>query len=85
MALPTLAIAEVPVAELPVEDRLLLWENSQLVKFSVKHDATQTSEKKDDAAQPEIKDPYAAELWFRNDIGTLRILKNAYITFLIWK
>ena len=85
LALPTLAIAEVPVAELPVEDRLLLWENSQLVKFSVKHDATRTSEKSDDAAQPEIKDPYAAELWFRNHIGTLRILKNAYITFLIWK
>ena len=85
LALPTLAIAEVPVAELPVEDRLLLWENSQLVKFSVQHDATRTSEKRDDAAQPEIKDPYAAELWFGNDIGTLRILKNAYITFLIWK
>ena len=58
LALPTLAIAEVPVGELPVEDRLLLWENSQLVKFSVKPEATRTSEKKDDAAQPETKDPY---------------------------
>ena len=62
MALPTLAIAEVPVGELPVEDRLLLWENSQLVKFSVKPEATRTSEKKDDAAQPEIKDPYTGGL-----------------------
>ena len=58
LALPTLAIAEVPVAELPVEDRLLLWENSPIVKFSVKHDATRTSEKKDDAAQPGTEDPY---------------------------
>ena len=58
LALPTLAIAEVPVADLPVEDRLLLWENSQLVTFSIKHDVTQTNEKKDDAAQPEAKDPY---------------------------
>ena len=58
MALPTLAIAGVPVGELPVEDRLLLWENSQLVKFSVKPEAARTSEKKDDAAQPETKDPY---------------------------
>ena len=56
--MPTLAIAEVPVGELPVEDRLLLWENSQLVKFSVKPEATRTSEKKDDATQPETKDPY---------------------------
>ena len=58
LVLPTLAIAEVPVGELPVEDRLLLWENSQLAKFSVKPEATRTSEKKDDAAQPETKDPY---------------------------
>ena len=85
LALPTLAIAEVPVAELPVEDRLLLWENSQLFKFSVQHDATRTSEKRDDAAQHEINDPYAAELWFGNDIGTLRILKNAYIPHLEMK
>ena len=56
LALPTLAIAEVPVAELPVVDRLLLWENSPLVK--IKHDAIQTSEKTDDAAQPESKDSY---------------------------
>ena len=62
LALPTLAIAEVPVAELPVRDRLLLWENSQLVKFSVKHDDTRTSEKKDDAAHPETKDPYTRGL-----------------------
>ena len=58
LALPTLAIAEVPVGELPVEDRLLLWENSQLVKFSVKHEATLKSEDTSDAAQPEAKDPY---------------------------
>ena len=36
LALPTLAIAEVPVAELPVRDRLLLWENSQLVTESAR-------------------------------------------------
>ena len=59
LALPTLAIAEVTVAELPVQDRLLLWENSELVKFRVKHGDTRTSEKKDDTAQPVIKDPYA--------------------------
>ena len=58
LALPTLAIAEVPVAELPVADRLLLWENSQLVKFIVDNDATRTSDKDDDAAQPDNKDPY---------------------------
>ena len=39
LALPTLAIAEVPVADLPVRDRLLLWENSQLVKGRVEHQA----------------------------------------------
>ena len=58
LALPTLAIAEVPVAELPVRDRLLLWENSQLVEFKVEHEATLKSERKD-AAQPEATDPYA--------------------------
>ena len=57
--MPTLAIAEVPVAELPVEDRLLLWENSQLVKFRVEHEATLKSEDKNDAAQPAATDPYA--------------------------
>ena len=59
LALPTLAIAEVPVGELPVEDRLLLWENSQLVKFSVKHEATLKSEDTNDTAQPEATDPCA--------------------------
>ena len=54
----TLAIAEVPVADLPVEERLLLWENSQLIKFSVKHEATRTSERNDDTARPRPKDPY---------------------------
>ena len=42
LALPTLAIAQVPVAELPVRDRLLLWENSQLVQFRVQKTATST-------------------------------------------
>ena len=59
LALPTLAIAQVPVAELPVRDRLLLWENSQLVQFRVQNEATQKSEDKNDAAQPEATDPYA--------------------------
>ena len=59
LALPTLAIAEVPVAELPVEDRLLLWENSQLFKFRVEHGATLKSEDTKDAAHPEAMDPYA--------------------------
>jgi len=63
LALPTLAIAEVPVAELPVADRLLLWENSQLVKPRVQHEATLKSEDKNDAAQPEEKDPYARGVW----------------------
>ena len=58
LALPTLAIAEVPVAELPVRDRLLLWENSQLVEFKVEHEATLKSERKD-SAQLETTDPYA--------------------------
>ena len=58
LALPTLAIAEVPVAELPVRDRLLLWENSQLVKVRVEHEATLKS--KDKAhMQLEVNDPYA--------------------------
>ena len=55
LALPTLAIAEVPVSELPVEDRLLLWENSQLFK----HEAGSKSEDKNDAAQTEALDPCA--------------------------
>ena len=59
LALPTLAIAKVPVAELPVRDRLLLWENSQLVKFRVEQEATLKSEGKNDAAQPAATDPYA--------------------------
>ena len=59
LALPTLAIAEVPVAELPVRDRLLLWENSQLVKVRVEHEAKLKSEDKNDTAQPEGNDPYA--------------------------
>ena len=59
LALPTLAIAEVPVAELPVRDRLLLWENSQIVNFRVQHEATLNSEDKNDAAQLEATDPYA--------------------------
>ena len=59
LALPTLAIAEVPVAELPVRDRLLLWENSQLVKVRVEHEAQLKNEDKNDTAQPEVKDPCA--------------------------
>ena len=59
LALPTLAIAEVPVAELPVRDRLLLWENSQLVKFRVEHEASMNRDDKNDAAQPEATDPCA--------------------------
>ena len=65
MALPTLAIAEVPVAELPVRDRLLLWENSQLVEFKVEHEATLKSERKG-AAQPEATDPYAGGVMTEN-------------------
>ena len=57
--LPTLAIAEIPVAELPVRDRLLLWENSQLVEFRVEHEATLKNTDKNDTAQPEVNDPYA--------------------------
>ena len=63
LALPTLAIAEVPVSELPVADRLLLWENSELVKPMVQREATLKSEDKNDAAQPEEKDPYARGVW----------------------
>ena len=63
LALPTLAIAEVPVAELPVRDRLLLWENSQLVKFRVEREATLKSEDKNDAAQLEEEHPYARGVW----------------------
>ena len=63
LALPTLAIAEVPVSELPVRDRLLIWENSQSVKFRVEHEAKLKSENKNDAAQPEAADPYASVVW----------------------
>ena len=59
LALPTLAIAEVPVAELPVRDRLLLWENSQLVKVRVEHEAKLKNKDENDTAQPEVTDPYA--------------------------
>ena len=59
LALPTLAIAEVPVAELPVRDRLLLWENSQLVKVRVEHEAKLKNEDKNGTAQSEVNDPYA--------------------------
>ena len=62
LALPTLTIAQVPVAELPVRDRLLLWENSQLVQFRVQNEATLKSEDKNDAAQPEATDPYAGRV-----------------------
>ena len=65
LALPTLAIAEVPVAELPVRDRLLLWENSQLVKVRVEHEAKMVkmqNKDKNDTAQPEVKDPYAGKV-----------------------
>ena len=58
LALPTLAIAEVPVSDLPVADRLLLWENSQLVKPRVQPEATLKREDKNGAAQPE-ESPYA--------------------------
>ena len=60
LAVPTLAIAEVPVAELPVRDRLLIWENSQLIKFRVEHEGK--SEDKNDAAQSEATDPSAEGL-----------------------
>ena len=63
LALPTLAIAEVPVSDLPVADRLLLWENSQLVKPRVQLEVTPKSEDKKDAAQAEEKDPYARGVW----------------------
>ena len=59
LALPTLAIAEVPVAELPVRDRLLLWENSQLVKVRVEQEAQLRNKDKIDTALPEVDDPYA--------------------------
>ena len=64
LALPTLAIAEVPVAELPVRDRLLLWENSQLVKGRVEHEAKLKSKDKNDTAQPEVTDPCAGGVFF---------------------
>ena len=80
LALPTLAIAEVPVAELPVEARLLLWENLQPVKFSIEHDTTRTSENKEGTAQPE-SDPYTSGVLFakvrENIIGIFRIIENA--------
>ena len=63
LALPTLAIAEVPVSDLPVADRLLLWENSQLVKPRVQPEATVKREDKNDEAQPEEKNPYARGVW----------------------
>ena len=63
LALPTLAIAEVPVSELPVADRLLLWENSQLVKPRVQPEATRKHEDTNDAAQPEEKDACARGIW----------------------
>ena len=66
LAVPTLAIAEVTVAELPVRDRLLLWENSQLVKFRVEHEATLKSEDKSEAALPEATDPYAEGVLIEN-------------------
>ena len=62
LAVPTLAIAQVPVAELPVRDRLLIWENSQLVKFRVEHEATLKSEDKNDEATSEATDPCAEGL-----------------------
>ena len=64
LALPTLAIAEVPVAELPVRDRLLLWENSQLVKVRVEHEAKLKNKDKKDTAQPEVTDPCAGGVFF---------------------
>ena len=63
LTLSTLAIADVPVSELPVADRLLLWENSQLVKPRVQLEVTPKSEDKKDAAQAEEKDPYARGVW----------------------
>ena len=66
LALPTLAIAEVPVAELPVRDRLLLWENSQLVKLRDENEAVRKSEDKNEAAQPEVTDPYAGRVLLEN-------------------
>ena len=76
LALPTLAIAQVPVAELPVRDRLLLWENSQLVQFRVQNEATQKSEDKNDAAQPAATDPCAGgvliEKWCHH-VSTCRV------------
>ena len=71
MALPTLAIAEVPVAELPVRDRLLLWENSQLFKLRGEQEAILKTEGKKEAAQLEATDPYAGRLCLRIDISTV--------------
>ena len=62
LTLSTLAIADVPVSELPVADRLLLWENSQLVKPRVQPEATLKHEDKNDAAQAQ-ESPYARGVW----------------------
>ena len=66
LVVPTLAIAELPVAELPVRDRLLLWENSQLVKLRDENEVIQKSEDKNEAAQPEVTDPYAGRVLLEN-------------------
>ena len=80
LALPTLAIAEVPVAELPVRDRLLLWENSQLVKVRVEDEATLKNEDKHDTAQPEVTDPCAGGVLLRNDASSIRTVGYAHIS-----
>ena len=80
LALPTLAIAEVPVAELPVRDRLLLWENSQLVQFRIQNEATLKSEDKNDAAQLEATDPYAGGVLIQKRYSTFRSVGYAHIS-----
>ena len=73
LALPTLAIAEVPVAELPVRDRLLLWENSQLVKFRVEHEATPKNEDKNDTEQSAVTDPCVGGVLIEKCYSTVRL------------
>ena len=81
LALPTLAIAEVPVAELPVRDRLLLWENSQLVKFRVEHEAIlKSKDRNEDTAQPEVTDPCAGGVHLRIDASSIRTVGYAHIS-----
>ena len=80
LALPTLAIAEVPVAELPVRDRLLLWENSQLFKLRGEQEAILKTEGKKEAAQLEATDPYAGGVLIQKRYSTFRSVGYAHIS-----